>query len=106
MRARRVLTVLATLAIASCNASTPSTETSASALSGAASITWDGGGGDGLWSNPLNWSGDALPGPGASIVIDDAGIVHVDVDTTVGQFRFGTPDPSANPVADHLFIDA
>src|SRR5262245_42779491 len=25
-------------------------------------ITWDGGGGDFRWENPLNWSNDALPG--------------------------------------------
>ena len=27
-----------------------------------ATIAWDGGGGDHLWLNPLNWEGDVLPG--------------------------------------------
>ena len=26
-----------------------------------AQILWDGGGGDRLWSNPLNWSSNQLP---------------------------------------------
>ncbi|MGB7345432.1 MAG: hypothetical protein WBD20_14555, partial [Pirellulaceae bacterium] len=34
---------------------------------------WDGGGGDFLWNNPLNWSGDVLPGPADNVVIDVAG---------------------------------
>jgi hypothetical protein len=33
-------------------------------------VTWDGGGGDLSWHNPLNWSGDALPGPGDDVVIE------------------------------------
>jgi RHS repeat-associated protein len=33
-------------------------------------ITWDGGGGDGLWANALNWSGDVLPGTNDDAVID------------------------------------
>lgn len=28
----------------------------------AATVTWDGGGGDLSWQNPTNWSGDVLPG--------------------------------------------
>jgi autotransporter-associated beta strand protein len=27
-------------------------------------VAWDGGGGDGLWSNPLNWAEDIAPQPG------------------------------------------
>ena len=69
------------------------------------SATWDGGGGDGHWSNPLNWVGDVMPAPGTPLVIENAGTVHVDVNTTVGAFRFGTPDLSVNPVADQLIID-
>ena len=34
--------------------------------------TWDGEGGDGLWSNPLNWSGDTLPQSGDDIIISGA----------------------------------
>src|SRR5205823_7825502 len=70
-----------------------------------ATAAWDGGGADGRWSNPLNWAGDAVPAAGTAIVIDNAGTVHVDVNTSVGAFRFGTADPSSNPVADQLIID-
>ena len=39
-------------------------------LAEAAVVTWDGGGGNKKWSEPLNWSGDALPGPTDSVVFD------------------------------------
>ena len=35
----------------------------------AASVTWDGEGGDGLWSTQENWSGDTLPQTGDTITI-------------------------------------
>ena len=35
-----------------------------------AAVSWDGGGGDLNWNNPLNWSGDVLPGPNDDVVID------------------------------------
>jgi hypothetical protein len=38
-----------------------------------AAVHWDGGGGDENWHNPLNWSGDVLPGPGDDVTIDIAG---------------------------------
>lgn len=38
-----------------------------------AAISWDGGGGDFHWSNPLNWSGDVLPGPADDVTINVAG---------------------------------
>ncbi|MFP3435135.1 hypothetical protein SB781_35830, partial [Paraburkholderia sp. SIMBA_061] len=28
--------------------------------------TWDGGGSDNLWSNPVNWDPDGVPADGAS----------------------------------------
>lgn len=41
-------------------------------------MTWDGGGGDGLWRTAANWSGDRVPGeldhvtiPGGAIVVSD-----------------------------------
>lgn len=49
-------------------------------------VTWDGGGSNNLWSNPLNWSGDALPRavddveidvPNQKTVIADAGPLRV-----------------------------
>jgi hypothetical protein len=36
------------------------------------SVSWDGGGGDNLWSNPLNWSGDARPGANDDVTINAA----------------------------------
>jgi hypothetical protein len=44
-----------------------------------AAISWDGGGGDLSWHNPLNWSSDVLPGPNDDVTINVAGaptIVH------------------------------
>ena len=34
---------------------------------------WDGEGGDYSWQNPLNWSGDTLPGPSDRVMIDAFG---------------------------------
>jgi hypothetical protein len=39
------------------------------AFAGAATVTWDGGGGNLHWTNALNWSGNVLPGPGDDVVI-------------------------------------
>jgi len=40
------------------------------ALTGLAqTISWDGGGDGVSWSDPLNWSGDQLPGPTNDVVI-------------------------------------
>ncbi len=36
-------------------------------------VLWDGGGGDADWNNPLNWSGDHLPGAGDNVLIDAPG---------------------------------
>ena len=47
-------------------------------------IYWDGGGGNELWSNPLNWSGDTLPQVGNTISISgSAGEVVLDTDFTL-----------------------
>jgi hypothetical protein len=35
-------------------------------------IKWDGGGGNTLWSNPLNWVGDVVPPAGYRVLIDSA----------------------------------
>lgn len=51
-----------------------------------AAIAWDGGGGDSLWSNPLNWSTNTVPTltddasislPGPRTIIADAGPIRV-----------------------------
>jgi hypothetical protein len=34
-------------------------------------IKWDGGGGDGRWSNSANWSGDVLPTASDDVVLDN-----------------------------------
>ncbi len=47
----------------------------------AATISWDGGGGDNLFSNPLNWSGDVLPAPSDDIVLPDGATYAVVIDT-------------------------
>lgn len=36
-------------------------------------VHWDGGGGDNDWHNPLNWSGDSLPGAADEVFIEVAG---------------------------------
>lgn len=38
----------------------------------AATVTWDGGGGDGLWITPTNWDTNAAPAAGDTIVINTA----------------------------------
>jgi hypothetical protein len=41
---------------------------------------WDGGGGDNLWTNGLNWESDVVPGPGDRVVIaDSSAAVRLDV---------------------------
>jgi hypothetical protein len=37
----------------------------------AAQARWDGGGGDGLWTNPANWAGNLLPGPADDVILDN-----------------------------------
>ncbi len=38
----------------------------------AAVISWDGEGGDGLWSNAANWSGNVLPSSGDDVILDNS----------------------------------
>lgn len=40
-------------------------------------VTWDGGGDGGTWSDPLNWSGDAVPGSADDVTISVAGDVWI-----------------------------
>ncbi len=44
--------------------------------------TWDGGGGNNLWSDPLNWSNDVVPGAGNSVSLDRGSPTAIDVDGT------------------------
>lgn len=41
----------------------------------AATVTWDGGAGDGLWNSATNWSGDALPASNDTIIINNGDTV-------------------------------
>ena len=48
--------------------------------------TWDGGGGDFSWQNPLNWSNDTLPSIASDVVIDvigDVTITHSNSSTSI-----------------------
>ena len=64
--------------------------------------TWDGEAGNGLWSDPINWLGDVLPGPTTQVRIEDAAAeVHVDVDVTVGPLYLdGAVDTSPTLIVD------
>src|SRR5437764_117606 len=48
-----------------------------------AAVTWDGGGDGSSWQDPLNWSGDAVPGVADQVQIDQLGnttvVVHGDL---------------------------
>ena len=50
---------------------------SAPQLAAAAFVSWDGGGGDFNWNNPLNWNTDALPGATDAVIIDVVGDITV-----------------------------
>jgi RHS repeat-associated protein len=53
-------------------------------------VSWDGGGGNLLWSNRLNWSGDQLPGPTDDVTLSATGdvtIVHDQGTTQVQSLR-------------------
>ena len=42
-----------------------------------AAVSWDGGGGNLLWSNPINWSGDQLPTASDDVTINAPGDVTI-----------------------------
>lgn len=41
-------------------------------LSANSQLRWDGGGGDGQWTTPANWSGDILPSPTDDVLLDNS----------------------------------
>ena len=51
----------------------------------ALSVLWDGGGDGVSWSDPLNWSGDALPGAGDDVIINIADDPTVIIDASAGD---------------------
>ena len=48
-----------------------------------AAVSWDGGGGNLLWSNAQNWSGDQLPGPSDDVTVDAPAGAVVNYDANV-----------------------
>lgn len=54
---------------------------------GAATRTWDGGGGDGVWGTAANWSGDVAPATGDDVVISVAGSVVVEFKSGTARIR-------------------
>src|SRR4051794_33180327 len=55
------------------------------------SVTWDGGGGNSDWNNPLNWDTDQSPGSQDTVVIDLTGTftVALSTDVTVAGLTLG-----------------
>ena len=73
---------------------------------------WDGDAGDGLWSNPANWSLDLLPTSNDTIRVGDESaidsfVVHLDVNFEVGANRILENLGASNqqPTQGTLFID-
>jgi len=58
-------------------------------------IFWDNDGSSNNWNDPLNWSGDQLPGPGDHVVIDVPQTVMLDIDIgaagALGSFTLDDP---------------
>lgn len=48
---------------------------------GAATYTWDGGGGDGLWSTCTNWTSDTCPGSGDIAAFDGGNTSNATIDS-------------------------
>lgn len=40
----------------------------------AATITWDGGGGNGQWNTAANWTGDIIPTPADDVILDNSSV--------------------------------
>lgn len=49
----------------------------------AATRTWDGGGANNLWNNPLNWSADTLPVAGDTVIFDGTSSKNADINVAV-----------------------
>jgi hypothetical protein len=66
-------------------------------------VHWDGGGGDLLWSNALNWSNDQLPTADDDVVVAATGTIVHDVGTT--QIRSLNLQTSLNLTAGTITVD-
>ncbi|MFA6028048.1 MAG: DUF2341 domain-containing protein [Patescibacteria group bacterium] len=63
----------------------------------AAGVTWDGGGDGSSWSDPLNWSGDAVPTDADDVEIDAASAsVNIGLAETTPTAHFLMNDDAAN----------
>ena len=69
-------------------------------------MIWDNGGGDGLWSTPVNWSNNTVPSPGDRVAFNNASSANCVVDViannlesiTLGQGYNGTVTLAPNCV--------
>ncbi len=78
-------------------------------VSFAATKTWDGGGVDNYWSTAANWSGDAVPGTGDTIVFDGTGKKNAIIGTTpflypIGELRMTTANTGTLTVGKAIVI--
>lgn len=48
---------------------------------------WNNNGGDGLWSNSANWSGNEVPGPGDDVILKGTSSAHCMVDSVSDNIR-------------------
>ncbi len=67
-----------------------------------AAVSWDGGGGNTLWSNPLNWSGDALPTSADDVTIDVPAVQR----TVVADLASGVIRVRSLTLADTVVINS
>lgn len=58
-----------------------------SLLSKAQTVTWDGGGGNTNWHNPLNWDTNTVPCNTCTAVVDGAVVVNISANDTIKQLR-------------------
>jgi autotransporter-associated beta strand protein len=63
----------------------------------AATVTWDGGGGDGKWGTGTNWDTNSVPGVSDTAVLGAAATaVSVAASTAVGTVNFGSAATGSN----------
>lgn len=65
--------------------------TLAAANASAAVITWDNPG-EGLWSDPTNWSGDAVPAAADDSRVNNGGTIVIDDTQAISSAVVGTAD--------------
>jgi len=64
-----------------------------------AQVKWDGEGGDGRWNNPLNWSGNTIPGVTDDVLLDNSFVTgNYNVDIPAGASTVVIKTLSIEPV--------